>query len=236
MSDEKISIENEASGKSMDIQETLVDEEIKSQLSGDQEQNSQENVESEEVPIEQCSSETEEGGDQQENTQETEETNETENQETENEEQVEQTQDQTEDQENAEETTNENDEGDEPEAETAEPSEQAEGSNDNLTDAEREDIANMVLDDEMEQAALKIQSTFRGHKTRKDIKKTDSETEDIEKSVDELNINPEDEQPQSNESQEAQPDATEDDDIANMVSLNYIIISNIKFFMFNFDS
>lgn len=30
-----------------------------------------------------------------------------------------------------------------------------------------EDVANMVLDEEMEQAALKIQSTFRGHKTRK---------------------------------------------------------------------
>lgn len=29
------------------------------------------------------------------------------------------------------------------------------------------DVANMVLDEEMEQAALKIQSTFRGHKTRK---------------------------------------------------------------------
>lgn len=227
MSDEKISIENEASGKSMDIQETFADEEIKSQLSGDQEQTSQENVEYEEVAIEQCSSEKEEGGDQQENTQETEESNETENQETENEEQVEQAEDQTEDQENAEETTNENDEGDEPEAETAETSDQAE----NQTQ-EDEDIANMVLDDEMEQAALKIQSTFRGHKTRKDIKKTDSETEDIEKSVDELNINPED----ANESQEAQPDATEDDDIANMVSKNYIIISNIKFFMFNFDS
>lgn len=33
------------------------------------------------------------------------------------------------------------------------------------------DVANMVLDEEMEQAALKIQSTFRGHKIRKDIKK-----------------------------------------------------------------
>lgn len=30
-----------------------------------------------------------------------------------------------------------------------------------------EDVGNMVLDEEMEQAALKIQSTFRGHKTRK---------------------------------------------------------------------
>lgn len=35
-----------------------------------------------------------------------------------------------------------------------------------------DDIANMVLDDDMEQAALKIQSTFRGHKVRRDIKET----------------------------------------------------------------
>lgn len=38
-----------------------------------------------------------------------------------------------------------------------------------------DDVANMVLDEEMEQAALKIQSTFRGHKTRKDMKKDDCE-------------------------------------------------------------
>ena len=36
----------------------------------------------------------------------------------------------------------------------------------------------MVLDEEMEQAALKIQSTFRGHKTRKEIKTTPAKTED----------------------------------------------------------
>lgn len=35
----------------------------------------------------------------------------------------------------------------------------------------------MVLDEEMEQAALKIQSTFRGHKSRKDIKKDESQGE-----------------------------------------------------------
>lgn len=33
-----------------------------------------------------------------------------------------------------------------------------------------DDVANMVLDEEMEQAALKIQSTFRGHQTRKENK------------------------------------------------------------------
>jgi IQ calmodulin-binding motif len=59
----------------------------------------------------------------------------------------------------------------------------------------------MVLDEEMEQAALKIQSTFRGHKTRKDIKKDETEAQTS------------DEQP------EEQKDATEelDDDIKNMV-------------------
>lgn len=35
-----------------------------------------------------------------------------------------------------------------------------------------DDIENMVLDEEMAQAALKIQSTFRGHRTRRDIIET----------------------------------------------------------------
>lgn len=38
-----------------------------------------------------------------------------------------------------------------------------------------DDVANMVLDEEMEQAALKIQSTFRGHKTRATMKKDGAE-------------------------------------------------------------
>ncbi|CAO1413813.1 unnamed protein product [Diamesa serratosioi] len=49
-----------------------------------------------------------------------------------------------------------------------------------------EDVANMVLDEEMEQAALKIQSTFRGHKTRKDMKNKDGEDETEEKEEDEV--------------------------------------------------
>lgn len=38
-----------------------------------------------------------------------------------------------------------------------------------------DDVANMVLDEEMEQAALKIQSTFRGHKSRTNMKKDGTE-------------------------------------------------------------
>lgn len=47
------------------------------------------------------------------------------------------------------------------------------------TEQEEDDIKNMVLDDEMEQAALKIQSSFRGHKVRKhqrnDVEKKDED-------------------------------------------------------------
>ena len=48
-------------------------------------------------------------------------------------------------------------------AETADASEEKKDTVEELN----EDVANMVMDEEMEQAALKIQSTFRGHKTRK---------------------------------------------------------------------
>lgn len=53
--------------------------------------------------------------------------------------------------------------------EGGEASEQQPQSNDD------DDVANMVLDEEMEQAALKIQSTFRGHKTRANMKKDGTE-------------------------------------------------------------
>lgn len=68
-------------------------------------------------------------------------------------------------------------------------------------DNEEDDVANMVLDEEIEQAALKIQSTFRGHKTRKEIKDKEpepSETEELEE-----------EQPAEEQN--------DDDDVANMV-------------------
>ena len=41
-----------------------------------------------------------------------------------------------------------------------------------------DDVANMVLDEEMEQAALKIQSTFRGHKVRQDNKQAETPAEE----------------------------------------------------------
>lgn len=76
-----------------------------------------------------------------------------------------------------------------------------------------DDVANMVLDDEMEQAALKIQSTFRGHKTRVQMKKEISKSGDDGENV-------VDESPAvgSQEGQEgAPPTADDDDDVANMV-------------------
>lgn len=48
-----------------------------------------------------------------------------------------------------------------------------------------DDVANMVLDEEMEQAALKIQSTFRGHKVRQDNKQPDTPAEEPEKKEEE---------------------------------------------------
>lgn len=42
--------------------------------------------------------------------------------------------------------------------------------NESTTQDDEDDIKNMELDDEMAQAALKIQSTFRGHKVRRDMK------------------------------------------------------------------
>ncbi|CAG9804710.1 unnamed protein product [Chironomus riparius] len=69
--------------------------------------------------------------------------------------------------ENEEETTETNEQGgddpDEPEQAEGESSEQQQNNDD-------DDVANMVLDEEMEQAALKIQSTFRGHKARSEVK------------------------------------------------------------------
>lgn len=54
---------------------------------------------------------------------------------------------------------------DEPDA-TGEPADQASGSTEQATNDD-DDVANMVMDEDMEQAALKIQSTFRGHKVQK---------------------------------------------------------------------
>lgn len=68
---------------------------------------------------------------------------------------------------------------------------------------EDDDVANMVLDEEMENAALKIQATFRGHKSRKDIKKDEPQGESSTT---------------ADEPQETTDSTQElDDDIANMV-------------------
>ena len=45
---------------------------------------------------------------------------------------------------------------------------------------DEDDVQNMVLDEEMEQAALKIQSSFRGHKVRKDFNETPAENSTVE--------------------------------------------------------
>lgn len=75
-----------------------------------------------------------------------------------------------------------------------------------------DEIANMVLDDEMEQAALKIQSTFRGHKTRKDMKK-DDET-DEEKKEDEPK---EEAASQSSSTEKTAKQLQDEEDVANLV-------------------
>jgi 3-methyladenine DNA glycosylase Tag len=71
-----------------------------------------------------------------------------------------------------------------------------------VAQTEDEDIANMVLDEEMEDAALKIQAAFRGHQVRKTVEET-SDSLKLEST----------EKPEESESV-AQ---TEDEDIANMV-------------------
>lgn len=83
------------------------------------------------------------------------------------------------------------DDPDEPEQAEGESSTQQQNNDD-------DDVANMVLDEEMEQAALKIQSTFRGQKARSEIK-TKQEEEEVKEAT------------QENSTQDI------DDEIANMV-------------------
>lgn len=111
---------------------------------------------------------------------------------------------------------------DEPQGE-ASSSVATEESKDPIEDVDDE-IANMVLDDEMEQAALKIQSTFRGHKTRKDIKKDDNADEDDnnndekpEDKKEEEEEKPEEEPSQSSSTEKSAKQMQEEEDIANLV-------------------
>lgn len=96
-------------------------------------------------------------------------------------------------------------------AETADDPENADGDE---ADAEAQqatndddDIANMVLDDEMEAAALKIQAQFRGFQTRKTVKEGETSSND------ELKETEVEEQPAVSSSQSKEID----DEIANMV-------------------
>ena len=70
-----------------------------------------------------------------------------------------------------------------------ETSEKVEGVPSETENQDDDDIANMVLDKDMEHAALKIQSTFRGHKVRREIKEnTPENVEDIKENVDEHEV------------------------------------------------
>lgn len=84
--------------------------------------------------------------------------------------------------------------------------------------SEDDDIKNMVLDDEMAQAALKIQSTFRGHKVRRDMKEPKSGIEDVESEPSEPDAEIQQELAENNDVAEmVSDDMKVDDEIADMV-------------------
>jgi hypothetical protein len=98
--------------------------------------------------------------------------------------------------------------------------EQQEQQQETATNNDDDDIANMVLDDEMEAAALKIQAQFRGIKIRKSTKPKESDTT-TEGSVGEASsaIEQKDDKKESEMSsqEQEQPKEEVDDEIANMV-------------------
>lgn len=107
---------------------------------------------------------------------------------------------------------------DETEAQTSDeqPDEQKES-----TEELDDDIKNMVLDDEMEAAALKIQSTFRGHKTRLDMKKDDDAADEADNEEKE---EPKEEEPpkeeeaaQSSSTEKTAKELQDEEDIAGLV-------------------
>lgn len=68
-----------------------------------------------------------------------------------------------------------------------------EGSPQKSVNSEDEDIKGLVLDDEMANAALKIQSTFRGHKVRKEMKETQQNENDEDQKLSDSSVLIEDE-------------------------------------------
>jgi IQ calmodulin-binding motif len=89
----------------------------------------------------------------------------------------------------------------------------------------------MVLDDEMEQAALKIQSTFRGHKTRKEIKTTNDDNakeniQNVDEEVAKLTLESENSETKEEETKQEEPQSSneksakqlqDEEDIAGLV-------------------
>lgn len=82
-----------------------------------------------------------------------------------------------------------------------------------------DEIANMVLDDEMEQAALKIQSAFRGNKAKKDGSEKDSAEEKPDEDEKESEQEKKEEEPTGSEgsSGKTAQQLQEEEDIANLV-------------------
>lgn len=127
---------------------------------------------------------------------------------------------------------------DEPESKEEEPCEVPES--DPPQNNDDDDIANMVLDDDMENAALKIQATFRGHKTRKDMKKGDESSENPEEMTEESQEAVEEKEEEKNEepAEEAKPESVEktaqqlqdEEDVASMVNiiLNYFFLNKLS--------
>lgn len=88
------------------------------------------------------------------------------------------------------------------------------------TQDDDDDVKNMVLDDDMEQAALKIQASFRGHKVRKEVKdkkQNDDDDDKITEVTEQVEEEDEQKQPENVSVVNEDENADVDDEIANMV-------------------